>query len=542
MEDRGFLALLIFFLLFQSAFAYEKPTHTDLTSAAFDFFNKKFPDRKIAEEFREDLIAGAVEEDEPPRWLFHFYDPVNNRGLSLKTAAFVSAKQWAQDKVGQARLARNFFASLVSGDEPVVYTWGQAIKAYKKGDREKAFRILGHALHLIQDMAVPEHVRNEYHPQGSPYEKFAKSQKSAIEEWREPVVLENLEDYFDQLATYTNKNFYSPKTIPKNINNFIGISPEFGQYNLAIKDTDISTGRSIMTINSPPVLSDYWRILSRKSIVYSAGLIDLFFRQIEQELAVESLRPQSKQAVAQVAAVLDEKEPDKGGLKKRTVIPLDDKKKVLPQPSQTRSQPSQARSQPSQTQPEPIKKACAFNIIGGSQRFPVIISEVAWMGSLTSANDEWIELRNISSSAVDLAGWSMVDKDEDIKVVLSGRLEAGSFYLLERTNDDSVPGEIADQIYTGALANQNDGLRLFNKQCQLIDEVLASSDWPAGNSQGRRTMERGTDLSWHTYSGSQSVGLYGTPKKENSQPSSLIVSDSGETGSSGSGGSGGARY
>jgi hypothetical protein len=36
---------------------------------------------------------------------------------------------------------------------------------------------------------------------------------------------------------------------------------------------------------------------------------------------------------------------------------------------------------------------------------PVVISEIAWMGTSTSANDEWIELYNNSASPVSLSGW-----------------------------------------------------------------------------------------------------------------------------------------
>ena len=33
----------------------------------------------------------------------------------------------------------------------------------------------------------------------------------------------------------------------------------------------------------------------------------------------------------------------------------------------------------------------------------VIVSEIAWMGTTTSSNDEWIELYNNTGSAIDLA-------------------------------------------------------------------------------------------------------------------------------------------
>lgn len=144
-------------------------------------------------------------------------------------------------------------------------------------------------------------------------------------------------------------------------------------------------------------------------------------------------------------------------------------------------------------------------------RSKVIINEVAWMGTISSANDEWIELKNISSTAVDLTGWQLIDKDQQMKIILSGILPAGDFYLLERINDDSVPNVPADLIYTGALNNTNEVLYLFDKDCRLEDEVIADPNWPAGDNSSKRTMERKSNLGWQS-----SLNPGGTPKIENS--------------------------
>ena len=139
------------------------------------------------------------------------------------------------------------------------------------------------------------------------------------------------------------------------------------------------------------------------------------------------------------------------------------------------------------------------------------------MGSANSPNDEWIELKNISSAPLDVSGWQVVDKGEQIKTTLEGRISSGSFYLLERSSDNSSPNMPADQIYAGSLGNSDEGLRLFNKNCDVIDQVIADPNWPAGDNAQKRSMERGADFSWHTYSGLGENGALGTPKKENSQ-------------------------
>jgi hypothetical protein len=126
-----------------------------------------------------------------------------------------------------------------------------------------------------------------------------------------------------------------------------------------------------------------------------------------------------------------------------------------------------------------------------------------------------MELKNISSQTIDISGWQLIDKAEQIKINLSNlkdpKIKSNQFILLERTSDNTLPNIQADLIYQGALSNTNEGLRLFDSNCNLIDEVLANPNWPAGDSPSRKTAERTALLSWQT---SQNIG--GTPKQENS--------------------------
>ena len=180
-----------------------------------------------------------------------------------------------------------------------------------------------------------------------------------------------------------------------------------------------------------------------------------------------------------------------------------------------------------------VSQTCGFvnNQISGRQG--IIINEVAWMGTINSANDEWIELKNISGSEINLSGWQLIDQGEQIKITFENndKIPAGGFFLLERTDDNSAPNIIADKIYTGALSNTNEGLRLFNNNCSLIDEVSANPDWPAGDNVQRRSMERSPDLSWHNYNGIAQNNILGTPKAENSVPTNIFSGNEGGSGS-----------
>lgn len=160
----------------------------------------------------------------------------------------------------------------------------------------------------------------------------------------------------------------------------------------------------------------------------------------------------------------------------------------------------------------------------------LIFNEIAWMGSLPrtgetatqAANNEWLELKNISRNDIDLSGWQVADEAGKFKIVFSAgeKLSAGGFYLLERTDDDSVPGIKANKIYSGALANSGMNLRLFGADCAVIDEVNVSSGWPGGDNTTKATMERNIgDFSWHT-----SATAGGTPKAENSTPAVTTTS------------------
>lgn len=119
----------------------------------------------------------------------------------------------------------------------------------------------------------------------------------------------------------------------------------------------------------------------------------------------------------------------------------------------------------------------------------VVVSEIAWMGTTTSSSDEWIELYNNTAVSVSLAGWTLSDGD-DISITLDGDIPAGSHYLLERTNDDSVPGVPNDETYSGGMSNTGESLTLRDASSNIIDQVDCSAGWFAGHNEGRVPMVR----------------------------------------------------
>ncbi len=150
----------------------------------------------------------------------------------------------------------------------------------------------------------------------------------------------------------------------------------------------------------------------------------------------------------------------------------------------------------------------------------VIISEVAWMGtnnggtSGADAADEWIELYNQSAYSIELAGWSLEAADGTPKIIFSSTtppIAAGGFFLLERTDDGSLPGVVADFIYTGALSNSGEVLILKDTNGNEINRVDASSGWPAGDNSTKETMQ---------WTGSTWITAEPTPRATNKNPPS----------------------
>jgi hypothetical protein len=120
----------------------------------------------------------------------------------------------------------------------------------------------------------------------------------------------------------------------------------------------------------------------------------------------------------------------------------------------------------------------------------VVINEIAWMGTKISATDEWIELINDSSETVSLDGWTLAASDGEPSIKLSGKMLPKGFFLLERTDDNAVPAQKAGQVYKGTLSNRGESLVLKNEKGEIVDSVVASSGWPAGDNTTKETMQR----------------------------------------------------
>lgn len=324
----------------------EDTTHPALTWEIVDLFNRSFPEMALTDEEREWVIKGSQDEDTWPRWINHFYNPETNQGwqaeyfgsLSSSTARQltkvllsdyppVAAKYWAVLPEIQSQYAS------FGGNR----TWQRALFEWSHGNKKEAYYTLGHILHLLEDMTVPDHTRNDTHAHplkvltgdsGSPYELFTKKYMRTNGRTNvpitaqqlaglrlAPVVLPTLSAYFDYLANYSYRHFFSKDTIQRYT--FPTVLKHDDEYGYG-RDSDGSifplvrrrlirvNGFSLLpafTLDDPiadaPILQEYYLRLSRQAIRYGAGAVALFRQEADAALvsAGNVALPKEKQGV-----------------------------------------------------------------------------------------------------------------------------------------------------------------------------------------------------------------------------------------------------
>jgi len=164
----------------------------------------------------------------------------------------------------------------------------------------------------------------------------------------------------------------------------------------------------------------------------------------------------------------------------------------------------------------------------GAKNLDIVINEICWMGTNVSQNKEWIELYNNTKTLTSLDGWKLISEDKGIEIELKGVISAEGFFLLERTDDNSVPKILANQIYKGYLSNEGERLSLIDESEKIIDGIDCSESWFGGNNLTKSTLERidsklaGSDKdNWQ-----ESNVSGGTPGQKNSEGQKLILKES----------------
>jgi hypothetical protein len=170
------------------------------------------------------LRKGAQDEDDFVsanllRFRNHFYDPYRNRGLAWGVELGEAAPDWALEDTEywtqqySYRDAREAFFNALTF----------AGKDGREAELARTCEILGHVIHLIQDMAVPAHTRNDIHnvPPVRPDSLYEELLEGAVLNvsgnpvpYRPSRALWTSGDYQwgSGLADFTNRNFISDGT------------------------------------------------------------------------------------------------------------------------------------------------------------------------------------------------------------------------------------------------------------------------------------------------------------------------------------------
>ncbi len=289
------------------ALAYSVTTHEGLMEVTLVQYERLRGEIFSAAESTA-MVRGSNEEDDNFRYKYHFYDPINNRGLWGRVH---SSKEWANNQELQGGSLSSWQGYFDRKDD---YTWDRAIFEYVHGDRVRAAEALGHVIHLIQDTTVPAHVRDDAHGNvfgvGDPdtYEKytgiFAKGNLNVVGRIV-PRSFASLNEAFDTAARFTNENFYSDDTLLADyelpdkskilVRGEYGYHPILG-HRIALakvvfdKRTNTYNVELKFEKSDADIPLDYWNILSRHAVESSIGVLDLFFQEVEEERRTGALK------------------------------------------------------------------------------------------------------------------------------------------------------------------------------------------------------------------------------------------------------------
>src|SRR3989344_2963940 len=426
-----------------------------------------------------------------------------------------------------------------------------------------------------------------------------------------PVVLSDIGSYLDRVANYSNNNFFSRDTISNreyikpSINNlkrirvngterlFVTNQDKNGaDFPIAFvqeeKDGNINFYVYSSEIGSY-ILDGYWERLSKEVVISGAGALKLFLE--EAEIAKKEYLAKQEQKKpsfwAQIASLFgfggnnsdelaelgtsstsdanDElatpdikplpvvtNNGDSGDAKGDNKMSPSLSPLVSPKPSMSpKLSPSPTPTPPKTPTPSPTPKLSAAKTLGR-----VVVNEIAWAGTSASATDEWVELYNTENTPVDISSWQLVSTDDSPDIIFPEGtiIQANSYFLIERTDDNTISDTTADLAVSfgqGGLSNTGEIVRLFDSAGAVVDVVGGAGEaWYFGDSISKNSMERidpmkaGNNASnWKNFSGTPTNkdasgnSINGTPKTSNSTAIQVVTSTGGGGGSGSGGGS-----
>ena len=108
----------------------------------------------------------------------------------------------------------------------------------------------------------------------------------------------------------------------------------------------------------------------------------------------------------------------------------------------------------------------------------VVINELMWMGSSKNADDEWIELRNMTDMAIDLTNWQLTRNNSGAETLMftipSGTLSARGYFLISEYDKANSAIDIDPDVVVGAGNTNDANFVLADTDMQI---KLYKGDW-----------------------------------------------------------------
>jgi len=94
----------------------------------------------------------------------------------------------------------------------------------------------------------------------------------------------------------------------------------------------------------------------------------------------------------------------------------------------------------------------------------VIINEVMWLGTSSSTEDEWIELRNTSGTAIDIANWTLENIAPGVNLTVTTTaglcstttIPANGYFLISNFSSSSSAINVSAQCVTTTIDLNDD--------------------------------------------------------------------------------------
>ncbi|MEW5905488.1 MAG: hypothetical protein AB1734_01770 [Elusimicrobiota bacterium] len=268
---------------------HESYIHDLLTLKALERLTDEHSEVK---EYAQAVLAGVKAEDDGFRYVRHFYNPAApDKGL----LRYDNALKWGA--IGYPENPDND------------WDWEDAKAYYRAGDKRKAYKALGHVVHLLQDLGVPMHTRMIPHitaPENR-FETYFNDMAKDLgglppQYWQtdEPVTAKGVKEKFEAVADLT----FSAFTLDGRTVNF----------------DDHYTQGGILKTPSDDTLDLMGRHLFPKTIAHTAGLMRAFHAQVNPAAYAQAPVPGAKTDMPDATAA--PKDAD-------SKIRLDDGKAVL---------------------------------------------------------------------------------------------------------------------------------------------------------------------------------------------------------------------